>query len=205
MLFAFALLLARFVHLQVVQHDTYASKAEENRISLVPIAPNRGLILDRNGVVLARNYSAYTLEIFPAKVKDVERTIQELSEVVEVQAKDRSRFRKLYAEVRKKHPKVGYATVYRTLRLLVESGLAHSRQFDDGQTRYEVTAAHHDHLICVQCHMILEFDNEEIERLQDEVADRLGGFRVLRHKHELYCVCPKYAGVPGGKCPNERA
>jgi penicillin-binding protein 2 len=99
-LLAFALLLARFVQLQVVQHDTYASKAEDNRISIVPIAPNRGLILDRNGVVLARNYSAYTLEIFPAKVKDVERTIQELSEVIEVQAKDRSRFRKLHAEVR---------------------------------------------------------------------------------------------------------
>ena len=99
-LIAFALLLARFVQLQVVQHDTYASKAEDNRISIVPIAPNRGLILDRNGVVLARNYSAYTLEIFPAKVKDVERTIQELGEVVEVQAKDRSRFRKLHAELR---------------------------------------------------------------------------------------------------------
>jgi len=99
-LVAFALLLARFVQLQVVQHDTYAAKAEDNRISIVPIAPNRGLILDRNGVVLARNYSAYTLEIFPAQVKDVERTIQELSEVVEVQPKDRSRFRKLYAELR---------------------------------------------------------------------------------------------------------
>jgi penicillin-binding protein 2 len=99
-LVAFALLLARFVQLQVVRHDAYAAKAEENRISIVPIAPNRGLILDRNGVVLARNYSAYTLEIFPARVKDVERTIQELSEIVEVQPKDRSRFRKLYAELR---------------------------------------------------------------------------------------------------------
>ena len=99
-LVAFALLFARFFQLQVVQHDTYASKAEDNRISIVPIAPNRGLILDRNGVVLARNYSAYTLEIFPAKVKDVERTIQELGEVVEVQARDRSRFRKLFVEMR---------------------------------------------------------------------------------------------------------
>jgi penicillin-binding protein 2 len=97
---AFALLFVRFFQLQVVQHDTYASKAEDNRISIAPIAPNRGLILDRNGVVLARNYSAYTLEIFPAKVRDLERTIQELGEVVEVQAKDRSRFRKLYAEIR---------------------------------------------------------------------------------------------------------
>jgi penicillin-binding protein 2 len=99
-LIAFALLTARFFHLQVVQHDTYAAKAEDNRISIVPIAPNRGLILDRNGVVLARNYSAYTLEIFPAKVPDLERTIHELAEVVDVQAKDRSRFRKLYAETR---------------------------------------------------------------------------------------------------------
>ncbi|MEW6687841.1 MAG: penicillin-binding protein 2 [Pseudomonadota bacterium] len=97
---AFALLLARFFHLQVVQHDTYAAKAEENRISIVPIAPNRGLILDRNGVVLARNYSAYTLEIFPAKVKDLERTVAELDRVVEIQAKDRARFRKLLAETR---------------------------------------------------------------------------------------------------------
>ena len=78
---AFALLFARFFYLQVVQHGTYASKAEDNRISIVPLAPNRGLILDRNGIVLARNYSAYTLEIFPAKVKDLERTIGELAEV----------------------------------------------------------------------------------------------------------------------------
>ena len=99
-LVAFAILGLRFFHLQVLQHDTYASKAEENRISIVPIAPNRGLILDRNGVVLARNYSAYTLEIFPAKVPDMDRTIQELGDVVEIQAKDRARFRKLYGELR---------------------------------------------------------------------------------------------------------
>ena len=99
-LVAFVLLFARFFQLQVVQHDAYASKAEENRISIVPIAPNRGLILDRNGVVLARNYSAYTLEIFPAKVTDLERTIAELGEVVDVQAKDRARFRKLLQETR---------------------------------------------------------------------------------------------------------
>jgi penicillin-binding protein 2 len=97
---AFVLLAARFVYLQVVQHDTYTAKAEDNRISIVPIAPNRGLILDRNGVVLARNYSAYTLEIFPAKVRDLERTIGALAEVIEVQAKDRARFRKLLAETR---------------------------------------------------------------------------------------------------------
>ena len=99
-LVAFSLLLARFVYLQVAQHEYYRTKAEDNRISIVPIAPNRGLILDRNGVVVARNYSAYTLEIAPAKVADLERTITELGEVVDIQGKDRSRFRKLLAETR---------------------------------------------------------------------------------------------------------
>jgi Fur family ferric uptake transcriptional regulator len=110
----------------------------------------------------------------------------------------------LLARVRKKHPNVGYATVYRTLRLLVDSGLATARQFDDGQTRYELAGAHHDHLICVKCGLILEFENDEIERLQEEMAQSLGGFQVLRHKHELYCICPKQQGIPGGDCPNER-
>ncbi|MSP95983.1 MAG: penicillin-binding protein 2 [Betaproteobacteria bacterium] len=99
-LIGFSVLLARFVYLQVVQRDYYHTKAEDNRISIVPVAPNRGLILDRNGVVLARNYSAYTLEITPGKVVDLERTINELAEVVDVQTKDRGRFRKLLMETR---------------------------------------------------------------------------------------------------------
>jgi Fur family ferric uptake transcriptional regulator len=109
----------------------------------------------------------------------------------------------LLARVRKKNPKVGYATVYRTLKLLLDSGLASSRSFDDGQTRYEVAGAHHDHLICVKCNLILEFENDDIERIQEQMAQSLGGFRVLRHKHELYCLCPKAQGIPGGRCPNE--
>ena len=99
-LIAFGALLSRFVYLQVVQRDYYHTKAEDNRISIVPVPPNRGLILDRNGVVLARNYSAYTLEIMQAKVVDLERTINELAEVVDIQPKDRSRFKKLLAETR---------------------------------------------------------------------------------------------------------
>ncbi len=99
-LIAFGVLFARFVYLQVVQRDYYHTKAEDNRISIVPVAPNRGLILDRNGVVLARNYSAYTLEIQSAKVADLERTINELAGVVDIQARDRSRFRKLLLETR---------------------------------------------------------------------------------------------------------
>ena len=97
-LVCFALLAARFVVLQWVKYDEYQSAAEDNRISVLPIVPNRGLILDRNGVVLARNYSAYTLEITPSKVADLEETINELAKLIEVQAKDRKRFHKLMAE-----------------------------------------------------------------------------------------------------------
>jgi penicillin-binding protein 2 len=97
---AFGLLLARFVWLQVLQHDAYRAKAEENRISVVPVAPSRGLVLDRNGAVLARNYLAYTLEIFPAQVSNLESTIAELAEYVDIQPRDRARFRKLLQETR---------------------------------------------------------------------------------------------------------
>jgi len=100
MLVAFGILLARFFFLQVVQHDHYRAKAEDNRISIVPIAPNRGLIIDRNGVVLARNYSGYTLEIFPRRVRSVEETIDQLSELIEITPRDRARFKRLAVETR---------------------------------------------------------------------------------------------------------
>jgi penicillin-binding protein 2 len=99
-LVAFSLLAVRFFYLQVVQHDVYRAKAEENRISIVPVSPNRGLILDRNGVVVARNYSGYTLEIFPRRVKDLQGTIEQLAELVDIQPRDRARFKKLLAETR---------------------------------------------------------------------------------------------------------
>lgn len=95
-----AILLARFAYLQVVRHDYYQTLAESNRISVVPIVPNRGLILGRNGVVLAHNYSGYTLEITPNKTADLEATINELSTLIEITPKDRKRFRKLLAERR---------------------------------------------------------------------------------------------------------
>jgi Fur family ferric uptake transcriptional regulator len=110
----------------------------------------------------------------------------------------------LLSKVRKRQPKVGYATVYRTLKLLVDSGLAVERQFGDGQARFEVVGDHHDHLICVKCGLILEFEDDEIERLQEKIAERLGSFTVLRHRHELYGVCPKAAGNASGTCPNEQ-
>ncbi|HUW25732.1 MAG TPA: penicillin-binding protein 2 [Gallionella sp.] len=95
-----AILLARFTYLQVVRHDYYQTLAESNRISVVPIVPNRGLILGRNGAVLAHNYSGYTLEITPNKTTDLEATINELSTLVEITPKDRKRFKKLLAERR---------------------------------------------------------------------------------------------------------
>ena len=97
-LVGFGILLARFTWLQVVQREYFHTLAEANRISVVPVVPNRGLILDRNGVVLAANYSAYTLEITPSKVPNVERAIDELARVIDVTPRDRRRFKKLQEE-----------------------------------------------------------------------------------------------------------
>jgi penicillin-binding protein 2 len=95
-LFCFGLLAARLVYLQVVRHDDLSTQAEANRIAVVPVVPNRGLIVDRHGVVLANNYSAYTLEITPSRVADtLEATIDALGEVVEITPRDRRRFKRL--------------------------------------------------------------------------------------------------------------
>ena len=91
-------LLARFFYLQVIQHHHYQTLAETNRIAIVPIVPNRGVIRDRNGIVLAQSYSAYTLEIQPSRVKDLDETIDALAGVVDIQPRDRKRFRKLLEE-----------------------------------------------------------------------------------------------------------
>ena len=92
---AFFLLSLRLVYLQVVRYEDLSEQAESNRTAIVPIVPNRGLILDRNGVVLATNYSAYTLEIMPSKVTDLEATIDALGGIVDIQLRDRRRFKKL--------------------------------------------------------------------------------------------------------------
>ena len=97
-LLLFGLLFTRFFYLQVSQREHYHTLAEANRISILPIAPNRGLIFDRNGEVLAHNYSAYTLEIIPSRVANLEATINELASVIEIAARDRKRFKKLMGE-----------------------------------------------------------------------------------------------------------
>lgn len=96
----------------------------------------------------------------------------------------------LLKKVKRKHANIGYATVYRTMKLLTECGLAISRQFGDGQTRYEnlPDGGHHDHIICIKCAKIAEFHNQKIEQLQSETAKKLG-FTVVNHKLELYGYC----------------
>ena len=96
----------------------------------------------------------------------------------------------VWSRVRKLDARVSVATVYRTMKLLAESGLAHAQNFGDGQTRYEAAVGreHHDHLICTSCGKIIEFENDRIEAMQDMVAKR-HGFKVTSHKMELYGLC----------------
>jgi Fur family ferric uptake transcriptional regulator len=96
----------------------------------------------------------------------------------------------LYLKVKACNPGVGQATVYRTLKLFAEAGLACEILLHDGQTRYEHVMAgeHHDHLVCTGCNAIIEFENETIEKLQDEIASR-HGFMIKSHKLEIYGLC----------------
>jgi Fur family transcriptional regulator, ferric uptake regulator len=98
----------------------------------------------------------------------------------------------LYGAVKRVSPRVGYATVYRTLKLLKECGIAAERHFDDGQARYEVVDEEetqaHDHIICERCGKIVEFSSQELERLEERIG-RFLGFVVSRHRMELYGIC----------------
>jgi len=95
----------------------------------------------------------------------------------------------LYAEVKKVNPHVGYATIYRTLKLLKECDLLFERHFDEGQARYEVAGEHHhDHFICDRCGKIIEFENDDLERMQQAIAQRMGVL-LTHHKMELYGLC----------------
>ena len=101
----------------------------------------------------------------------------------------------LYLKVKASHAGIGFATVYRTLKLLVEAGVAREMTLKDGQARYEHVLAgeHHDHLICTGCSTIVEFEDETIERLQADIAAR-HGFRITSHRLELYGLCPACGG-----------
>lgn len=101
----------------------------------------------------------------------------------------------LYLKVRSKNPRIGYATVHRTLKLFAECGIAAERNFGDGQGRFELIHGekHHDHLICTRCGLIIEFENPQIEKLQDEVA-RKHRFTIENHRLELYGLCSDCVG-----------
>jgi Fur family ferric uptake transcriptional regulator len=97
----------------------------------------------------------------------------------------------LHSKLRGKHSSIGLATVYRTLKVLANAGLAHERQFNDGFTRYEFCAPddrHHDHIVCLECGLVEEFENDEIEDLQQKVADT-HNFKITDHRLEIYGVC----------------
>ena len=109
----------------------------------------------------------------------------------------------IYAQVARKSPKIGYITVFRTLKLLTRLGLATQRKFADGETRYERASegGHHDHLICLGCGKIVEFEDRALETLQNSIALRYH-FRTLHHRMELYglcSVCRSRKGSQGGK------
>ena len=96
-------------------------------------------------------------------------------------------------------PGIGYATVYRTLKLLTDAGLAHELHFSEGQTRYEASdGEHHDHLICTGCRAIVEFEVPRIEELQEAVAKR-HGYQLVHHRMELYGICPECQSKPHAK------
>ena len=94
----------------------------------------------------------------------------------------------IHQRVHTRHPGIGFTTVYRTMKLLCDAGLVAERHFEDGVTRYEIEHEHHDHLVCTKCGKIVEFECSMIESAQNDIADRYG-FRVLRHRHELYGHC----------------
>jgi len=96
----------------------------------------------------------------------------------------------LYHKVIKRDPSVGLATVYRTLTLLCQSGIAQQQEFGEGKTRFEVVQdyKHHDHLICTKCGKIIEFENCDIERQQEQVA-KTHKFTIYSHKLEIYGLC----------------
>ena len=94
----------------------------------------------------------------------------------------------LFKKVRELYSHIGHTTVYRTLRLLCDAGLASERRFDDGATRYEAKRQHHDHLVCLRCGKIIAFESSMIEGAQQNIAKQ-PSFRLLRHRHELYGYC----------------
>lgn len=122
-----------------------------------------------------------------------------------VNAKSHLTIEELLALVKQRDPRIGYATVYRTLKMLAESGIANELHFGDNFARYELSngTAHHDHLICTLCGAIVEFEEPAIEELQRRIAER-HGFVVDTHRHELYGTCAQCRSNDSGKPPSSK-
>lgn len=104
---------------------------------------------------------------------------------------------------RQRGMEINPSTIFRTLKLLVQAGFAMERRFANGNTKYDVNVAHHDHLICLECGTILEFDSPRLERVQAEVVKKLG-FVMSYHRHEIYGACKSCRGKRRGNNPGRR-
>ena len=137
--------------------------------------------LDRKGLKFTNQRRTITETFFDPKFSEEHPTIEELHDRVRIH-----------------DPRIGYATVYRTMKLLVDCELASTRRLGDNHTRYEpeVAGEHHDHLVCSDCGLIIEFENEQIERLQEDVARTLG-FEIDKHRLVLYGRCVRGCERPG--------
>jgi Fur family ferric uptake transcriptional regulator len=138
---------------------------------------------------LVREKEAAFLEFIQSKGL---KTTRQRSTIVQVFFRMRGHIsvEELLREVKRVNPKIGYATVYRTLHLLVASGLVEERRFGDGLARYEGRSEveHHDHMICLECGQIFEFFNPRLEALQEKLAEE-NNFKIYRHRLELYGIC----------------
>ena len=169
----FGLLFLRFFYLQVIQHGHYSTLAEANRISILPIAPHRGIIVDRNGIQLAHNYSAYTLEITPSKVPSLDDTIDGLASIIDITPRDRRRFRKLLEEsksfeslpirTRLSDEEIARFAVHRYRFPGVEAKARLFRQYPQGEMFSHVVGH------------IGRINQREVEQLESE--DRLANYR----------------------------
>lgn len=186
----FLLLLIRFIDLQVVRHEYFMTRAEENRISLIPLTPTRGQILDRNGIVLAHNYSAYTLEIMPHLVSNLKQTIDDLSKVIRINESDRRQFRKNYKELKS----LGRVPIrYRLTEEEVARFAAHQYRFPGVELfvrlfreyPYQDSASH----IIGYIGKINEKEKDEIENSPDSAnyrgTDHIGKIGIEKQYEEL--------------------
>jgi penicillin-binding protein 2 len=181
----FCLLFGRFFWLQLLQHEKFSTLAENNRISLVPVPPARGIVKDRNGLILAHNYSAYTLEITPSKVKNIDAMINALSELIPIEAKDRRRFKKIQ-EDSKNHESIPIRTRLSDREIALFA--AHSYRFPGVEIKARLFREYP--LETVGSHIIGHIgrmNRQDIERLaeNDELANYRGSSHIGKMGLEL--------------------